>query len=77
MSAATTSMDAAKRLLYERVIKKYTMQEVAKHKTIQHKNLYELISRFPGHGAGFKVYKKFSPETCFYHIRKVDLYVSD
>lgn len=72
MSAA---LEEARRLLYEKAIKKFTLQEITKHKTIGTKNLVELISRYPGHGEGFKVYRKFWPENCFYHVKKVDLFV--
>ena len=70
------AMEEAKRLLYEKAIKKFTMQEIVKHKTIKHKNLIELISRYPGYGGGFKVYSKWWPENTFYHIRQVQLFVT-
>ena len=54
-------MEEAKRMLYEKAIKKFTIQEVVKHKTTSHKNLIELISRYPGHGQGFKVFSKWWP----------------
>ena len=46
----TAAMEEARRLLYEKAIKKFTMQQVTKHKTIQHKNLVEMLSRYPGYG---------------------------
>lgn len=47
------AMEEAKRILYEKVIKKFTLQEVTRHKDIGAKNLIELISKYPGHGVGF------------------------
>ena len=72
----SSAIEEAKKLLYEKVVKKFAMQEVAKHKTlIQNKNLIETISRYPGNGVGFKVWPKWYPENHFYHIRKVMLFV--
>jgi len=68
-------MEEARRLLYEKAIKKFAMHEVTAHKTIKDKNLIEMISRYPGHGVGFKVYSKFWPANTFYHIRDVHLFV--
>ena len=53
-------MEEAKRAVFERVIKKYTLKEVVKHSSLGagQRNLIELISRYPGQGLGFKVYKK-------------------
>ncbi len=69
-------MEEAKRILYEKVIRKFTLQEVTKHKDIGAKNLIELISKYPGHGVGFKVRHKDWPEHTFYHVKRVDLLVS-
>ena len=68
------AMEEAKKLLYEKVIKKFTLQEITKHKTEKYKNLIEMISRYPNYGVGFKVYRKWWPQNMFYHVRKVDLY---
>jgi hypothetical protein len=48
------------------------------HKTISpgQKNLVELISRYPGHGKEFKVFHKTWPQNCFYHVHRVELFVS-
>ncbi len=70
MSAA---MEEARRLLYEKVIKKFTLQEITKHRTIKHKNLIEMISRYPGYGVGFKVNRKWWPEGMFLHVKQVHL----
>ena len=43
-------MDEARRMLYDKVIKRFTMLDVTKHKTISNKNLIELISKYPGNG---------------------------
>jgi hypothetical protein len=69
------ALEEAKRLLYEKAIKRFTLQEVTKQKTIGTKNLIELISRYPGQGEGFKVYNKYWPENMFFHVKKVDLMV--
>ena len=43
-------MEEAKRALFERVIKKYSLQEIAKHRGLGagQRNLIELVSRYPG-----------------------------
>ena len=66
-------MEEARRLLYEKAIKKFTLQEITKHRTIKQKNLVEMLSRYPGYGTGFKVYRKWWPEGMFYHVRSVNL----
>jgi len=68
-------MEEARRLLYEKAIKKFTLQEVTKHKTMPYKNLIEMLSKYPGNGVGFKVYSKWWPENTFYHVREVKLFV--
>ena len=72
---ASSAMEEAKKLLYEKVIKKFTLQEITRHKDLGPKNLIELISKYPGHGLGFKVRHKDWPEDTFYHIKKVKLLV--
>ena len=69
------AMEEARRLLYEKAVKKFTMQEVVKHKDITVKNLIEMISRYPGNGQGFKVSSRYWPEGSFFHIQRVDLLV--
>lgn len=71
-----SAMEEARRLLYEKAIKKFTMAEVTAHKKIANKNLIEMISRYPGQGKGFKVYSKWWPENTFYQVRDVHLFVS-
>ena len=68
-------MEEAKRLLYEKAIRKFTMQEVTRQKNYTNKNLIELISKYPGQGQGFKVMSKWWPEGNFYHVKHVDLFV--
>ena len=71
-------MEEARRALFERVIRKYTLHEIVKHRRLGagQKNLIELISRYPGQGLGFKVFKKTWQQDHFYHIKKVDMFVS-
>ena len=71
-------MEEARRALFERVIKKYTMQEVVKHRSYGsgQRSLIELISRYPSHGLHFKVFKKTWHEGSFYHVRRTDIFVS-
>lgn len=52
-------MEEARKLLYEKAIKKFTMQEVTKHSEMSYKNLIEMLSKYPGNGMGFKVYSKW------------------
>ena len=56
-------MEEARRKLFEKVVKKYTMAELVRHRTLgpgQH-NLIELITRYPGYGVGFKAVRKTWP----------------
>jgi hypothetical protein len=57
----TAAMEEARKLLYEKAIKKFTMAEITKHKGIKSKNLVEMLSRYPGYGVGFKVQRKWWP----------------
>ena len=68
------AMEEAKRLLYEKAIKKFTMQEITRHRTITNKSLVEMLSRYPGNGVGFKVYRKWWPENMFFHVKRVELF---
>ena len=54
--------------LFEKVVKKFTMADLVRHQSIGsgQKNLIELISRYPGYGKGFKVFKKTWPENSYY-----------
>ena len=71
-------MEEARRALFEKVIRKYTLQELVKHRTMGagQKNLIELISRYPGQGLNFKVFRKTWHEGTFFHIKRVELFVS-
>lgn len=66
MSAA---MEEARRLLYEKAIKKFTLEGVTKHRLYKHKNLVEMLSRYPGHGVGAKVTRKWWPQGTFFHVK--------
>lgn len=59
-------------------MKRFTMQDLIKHHSIGsgQRNLVELISRYPGFGQHFKVFKKTWPADCYYKIKRVELYVS-
>ncbi|CDW71476.1 UNKNOWN [Stylonychia lemnae] len=61
------AMEEARRLLYEKAIKKFTMQEVTHHKKFTNYNLVSLLTRFPGNGQGFKVYQKYWPQGTYFH----------
>jgi hypothetical protein len=71
-------MEEARRKLFEKAIKKFTIKELVKHQSIGsgQKNLIELISRYPGFGKGFKVFKKTWPENSYYELKNVELFVS-
>ena len=68
------ALEEARRLLYEKAIKKFTLQEVTKHRVIKNKNLIEMLSRYPGYGVGYKVTRKWWPQGQFMHIKNVELY---
>lgn len=67
-------MEEARRLLYEKAIKKFTLQDITKHKSLRQKNLMEMLSGYPSHGVGFKVSNKLWPQGSFYHVKQVELY---
>ena len=71
-------MEEARRALFERVIKKYTLEEVVRHRRlgVGQKNLIELVARYPGQGLGFKVFKKTWQQDHFFHVKRVDMFVS-
>jgi len=70
----TAAMEEARRLLYEKAIKKFTLQDVTKHRIIKSKNLVEMLTRYPGYGVGYKVQRKWWPAGQYYHIKNVELY---
>lgn len=53
------AMEEARRLLYEKAIKKFTLEEVTRQHKMSYKNLIEMISKYPGNGEGFKVWSKW------------------
>lgn len=70
-----SAMEEARRLLYEKAIKKFTLQEVTHQHKFSNKNLIEMISRYPGHGVNFKVFHKWWPAHTFFHVKNVNLFV--
>ena len=71
-------MEEARRKLFEKVVRKFTLAEVAKHRSIGpgQRNIVELISKYPGYGRNFKIYRASWPEDSFIHINRVELFVS-
>jgi hypothetical protein len=70
-------MEEARKKLFEKAVKKFTLKELVRHQSIgsgQH-NLVELISRYPGFGQGFKVFKKTWPADCYWHVKRIELFV--
>ena len=70
------AMEEARRILYEKAIKKFTLQEVTRHHKMPYKNLVEMLTRYPGNGEGFKVTAKWWQPGTFFHIKNVQLFVS-
>ena len=68
-------IEEAKKMLYQKVIKRFTLEDVTRHRKFQHKSLIEMLSRFPSHGKDFKVMHVNWPENTFYHVTKVNLFV--
>lgn len=69
--------EEVKKELYKKVMKTFTLKELTKQKDIRYgKNLVELLSRYPGHGIGFKIRDTQWPEDEFVHVTKVNLFVS-
>ena len=71
-------MEEARKKLFEKAMKKFTMAELTKHKNhgSGQRNLIELISRYPGFGQGFKIHKKTWPENSYIEVKDVHLFVS-
>lgn len=71
-------MEEARKKLFEKAMKKFTMAELTKHQTFGsgQRNLVELISRYPGFGQGFKIHKKTWPENSYIEVKDVHLFVS-
>lgn len=71
-------MEEARKKLFEKAIRKFTLKELVKHRTLGsgQKNLVELISRYPGFGSGFKVYRKTWPQNSYFELKNVHLFVS-
>jgi len=69
-------MEEARRKLFEKVVRKFTLAEVAKHRTIGagQRNIVELISKYPGYGKDFKIFRSSWPENSFIHIKRVELF---
>lgn len=65
------AMEEARRLLYEKAIKKFTLQEITKQQNMSYKNLIEMISKYPGNGVGFKVWSKWWEPGTFFHVKDV------
>ena len=70
------AMEEARRLLYEKAIKKFTMQDIIKHHNAPYKNLVQMLSQYPNNGEGFKVWAKWWEPGTFFHVKEVKLFVS-
>lgn len=55
--------------------KNIALEELMKHKGLQHKNLYETIGLYPNNGIGFKIWRKNWPADCFYVVHDVEFKV--
>ncbi len=69
-------MEEIKKELYTKVIKKFTLHDIARHKTIRHKNLIETMSIYPRYGVGSKIKRKTWPKDKFIHVTKIELFVN-
>lgn len=69
-------MEEAKKILYEKAIKKFTLKDIIRSRNYTQKNLIELISRYPGYGRGFKIAHKDWPDHEYYQVRDIKLFVS-
>ena len=51
---------------------------MARHATLRatEKNIYEQISKYPGYGMGFKVFRRSWPADSYFHIKKIDIKVN-
>ena len=46
------AVEEAKKLLYEKAIKRINLEDLVRHRKFYHKSLIEMISRFPGYEDG-------------------------
>lgn len=58
--------------IFKQGIKTFELKDLIKHRKIKDKNLLEMLSRFPGGGIGFKVYRKTWPPGMFYQVSHVN-----
>jgi len=50
------SFKAAAESLMERVVKKFELKDLIKHKTVRYRNLYEICSQYPSAGKILEFY---------------------
>ncbi len=48
-------------LIYNKQFKTFNLWDITKHKSIEYKNLYEMLSQYPSKGVNFKVWRKTWP----------------
>ena len=56
---------------FKEVAKRFSMADITRHRHRNHKNLHELITRYPSGGRGFRVWMKEWPENSFITIRRI------
>jgi hypothetical protein len=64
-------MEKAKKLLYERKIRTYSLDCITRNKKYWHKNLVEMLIIFPNKGIGLEVKQKKNEWKSFYRIKDV------
>jgi hypothetical protein len=62
--------------IFHQAVKTFELKDLVKHRNISQKNLVEMLSRFPGGGQGFKVYRKTWPANMHYIIHHANYKVN-
>ena len=61
--------------LLSKYSKNVSLEELLRHRTIVHKNLYESVGQYPNNGIGFKIWRNNWPIDCFYVLSDIQFKV--
>ncbi len=61
--------------IFKQAVKTFELKDLIRHRNIKQKSLVEMLSRFPGSGAGFKVYRRTWPRGMYYQVSHANLKV--
>lgn len=58
--------------IFKQAVRTFELKDLVKHRHIRDRSLLEILSRFPGGGQGFKVYRKTWPKGMYYNVTHVN-----